>query len=775
MGRRIIVILLAITFGISAFGVLKEKDLDQTLLVLRSELQTYHKDLRAAQERSKEQRVHLRAMLDAYLDEANQISLMVYSQQQDYVFDMTYACHQATELYDRFHSRQIPFDTLSAQLDIEVARYKGLVAVLADIRTDSTDTAMTASRERCIALSNVIHRELESQREELLSLQDQYNKVDSQLTELKAYAQVRYRNLQNGIFRQRGESYISLLRNFYNNATASGRTITDKYAETEDGVQSQWRGTIVYMVFAIMFFYALVAMLIGWLIWRYALPRFKRIEAKFDSPVNAILCFAMGTFAIVVGILNMVIDHNFIHSASGLLVQFAWLATAIQLSLIIRMKDGKAELAGLKIYAPMLAMGFFVIVMRVIFIPSAIIALYFPPLLVLTAIWQFIAIKRHGGVMPRSDLFYAWVTLAVIIASITLAMVGRTLMAVEVFIWWMMQITCIQTIVCMYDLLERYEMRCRERGATFAQTWHIDLVNRVLLPVTGVMSVLFSIYWSADVFDMTDWVWEEFTAPAIDIEGVITFSLGRLCTVIALYFIFRYLAHLVRELLQLRYGNTPNGQGAIVIGRNITSILIWGAWLIISMLTLNIGNSWVLVITGGLSTGIGFAMKDTLENFFYGVSLMLGRLHIGDIIECDGVRGTVSNISYQSTIIQASDGSEMAFLNSQLFSKNFKNMTHNHNLELVVIPVGVAYGTNVAHVRTVLTAALEHLDCYDKARGISIAFLDFGASSVDLKVCVWVEVMRKAASVALIKETIYDTLNHENIEIPFPQLDVHQK
>ena len=115
------------------------------------------------------------------------------------------------------------------------------------------------------------------------------------------------------------------------------------------------------------------------------------------------------------------------------------------------------------------------------------------------------------------------------------------------------------------------------------------------------------------------------------------------------------------------------------------------------------------MILAGLVTGMGFAMKDLLENFFYGISLMTGRLKVGDFIECDGIQGKVDSIGYQSTQILTLDGAIIAFLNSALFNKNFKNLTKNHEYEMVKIPVGIAYGSNVEEVRRILTEALEPL------------------------------------------------------------------
>ena len=88
---------------------------------------------------------------------------------------------------------------------------------------------------------------------------------------------------------------------------------------------------------------------------------------------------------------------------------------------------------------------------------------------------------------------------------------------------------------------------------------------------------------------------------------------------------------------------------------------------------------------------------------------MTGRVRVGDFIECDGIRGKVDSITYQSTQVVTADGCVIAFLNSSLFSKNFKNITKNHSYEMVSVPVGVAYGANIDQVRTLLTDAVKDL------------------------------------------------------------------
>ena len=210
----------------------------------------------------------------------------------------------------------------------------------------------------------------------------------------------------------------------------------------------------------------------------------------------------------------------------------------------------------------------------------------------------------------------------------------------------------------------------------------------------------------------------------------------------------------------------------IVMFKNVLQVIIWGIWLMVALNVFQVGKSWLLAIFAGLSTGLGFASKDILENIYYGVSLMMGRVKVGDYIICDGTRGRVSSISYTSTMLEATDGSVIAFQNAQLFSKNYKNMTRNHGYELDVLEVGVAYGTNVKHVKQILTDALNQLDCIYHEKGVKIVLKSFDDSCITLKILVWVNVLTQYVDDGKIMECIYDTLNEHNIEIPFPQREI---
>jgi small-conductance mechanosensitive channel len=188
---------------------------------------------------------------------------------------------------------------------------------------------------------------------------------------------------------------------------------------------------------------------------------------------------------------------------------------------------------------------------------------------------------------------------------------------------------------------------------------------------------------------------------------------------------------------------------------------------------MHVDNTWLVVVSGGLSTGIGFAMKDIIENIYYGISLMAGRVRVGDYIICDGTRGRVSSINYTSTMIEAIDGSVIAFQNSQLFTKNYKNMTKNHGYELDILEVGVAYGTDIEKCRKLLVDAISKLPFLERGKQVKIVLKSFDDSCITLKILVWVPVFTQYADDGKVLECVYKTLNENNIVIPFPQRDVH--
>ena len=129
--------------------------------------------------------------------------------------------------------------------------------------------------------------------------------------------------------------------------------------------------------------------------------------------------------------------------------------------------------------------------------------------------------------------------------------------------------------------------------------------------------------------------------------------------------------------------------------------------------------------------------------------------------------------SITSTTVEALDGSVIAFQNSQLFAKNYKNLTRNHGNLLSIIPIGVAYGTSVPQVKQIVNEVVTPLNKPGYIKYIKVTLAGFGDNSVDFKILAWVDSRKQSDAEGEIMEAVYNAFNDHNIEIPFPQRDIH--
>lgn len=772
-------LVLALMIVLPSHAVLKEKNIENTLSLLRLELTNYRTELERQSGLMKAQQEQVMMNMISVMNRSRQNSLMLYSQKNGFIFDLTYACHEATAQYQEFQKNVKPFRQYLNTADVEISRYDSLINELGTMGKYGLSEKAKVDRNVCITLAINIRHTLNDNRVQMRDYIKIYNQTEERLKYLNTYANTRYKDIQQSIFSNRGDNYVSILKNIGHNVVETSETVSEKY-KPQKKVQSDWDSRIMLGLLIILAIGTGISLLINFVIIRWiarrltSYSRFEKYKDWLEEKMTCInLAMSVATFAIILGVVRIIVEQNFIIMASGLLINYTWLMEVILLSIMLRL-DGDKIKSGFKLYSPIMVIGFLVIAFRIALVPNALVSLVFPPILAVSIFWQWNAIRKHQQHTEMSDRYYSYASMAVFIFSTISSWVGYTLLAVEILIWWVMQLTCILTITFMQGWLKTYSKNKKMDEKPITQTWIFNFIYKVIMPVLGVLSVMISIYWAADVFNLSDTTWKIFSNYYINEDGfrasIITIALAAI-----LYFLFAYLNKTIMALLYIHFENTDHKTAAtrFVMAKNVIQVVVWGIWLLIVLGLFKVNNTWFVVVSGGLSTGIGFAMKDIIENIYYGISLMTGRIKVGDLIECDGIRGSVSSINYTSTMVNTTDGSVIAFQNSQLFTKNYKNLTRNHGYELDVIVIGVAYGSNAAQVKALLTDTVSKLDCRDKKKDVNVVFSNFGADSIDFKVLVWVPVLTRTYADGEIKEAIYNCLNENNIEIPFPQRDIH--
>jgi small-conductance mechanosensitive channel len=493
---------------------------------------------------------------------------------------------------------------------------------------------------------------------------------------------------------------------------------------------------------------------------------------------------------------------------------FFWLLLAIAGALAVRFKKIKVRKT-VRLLLPTVVLTLVVIFCRITFMPNILMNLLFPIVMTLGFIWQALACGFNLGKVDKENRGMGLMSLLVMGAAALAAIFGYIFIALMIVTWWYFQLAAVLALLAVSHLMGIYkEKRLTKRIASFQDnisyvtgaakkslmfgaTWFYDLLRDVFIPVLILVSIPLCIRYSLDIFDFTDLFQTFYNTPFFQVldpsTGAVSFrlSVSNIVLLVALFFVFQYLNKVVQTLWQyLKFVTylAKTGQSTVQsndvnlsLGKSVISVIVWFTYITVIVLLLKIPTGSLGLVAGGLSAGIGLAMKDILNNFIYGIQLMSGRLRVGDWIECDGIRGKVTDINYQTTQIETISGTLVAFLNANLFGKSFQNLTRNNEYEFTKVTVGVAYGVDIEKVRTVLTEALEVLKTKDKYGrpivepkfGINIRFGDFGDSSVEIAVKQFVLVPERGLFIDREKEIIYKALNDAGITIPFPQCDVH--
>ncbi len=186
--------------------------------------------------------------------------------------------------------------------------------------------------------------------------------------------------------------------------------------------------------------------------------------------------------------------------------------------------------------------------------------------------------------------------------------------------------------------------------------------------------------------------------------------------------------------------------------------------------------SSLAVVAGALGIGVGFGLQNLVANFVSGLVLLAERpVAVGDRIEVAGVAGRVTRISIRSTVVVTNDNISIIVPNSELTSHPITNWSHGDPRVRVRLPVGVAYGTDVDRLRTVLLQVADEDANVLKIPAPAVYFDAFGDSSLNFELGVWTQAMvhspRRFRS--NINFAIERALREAGIEIPFPQRVVH--
>ncbi len=253
-------------------------------------------------------------------------------------------------------------------------------------------------------------------------------------------------------------------------------------------------------------------------------------------------------------------------------------------------------------------------------------------------------------------------------------------------------------------------------------------------------------------------------------------KLASLILLAALFYITRACSAIVHSALNRMSLYWPRGQrGAVLSLQTTASYILWGLYALITLHTLGVSLTSLTVIAGGLSVGLGFGMQTIFNNFISGLILLFGRsIQQGDIIQVGNLWCTVKSVTTRTTIVETFDNATIMIPNSDLVTTQVVNWTKNNATIRRDVLVGVAYGSDTRKVeKTLLALAQKHPNVLAKPEP-RVVFSNFGASSLDFILRIWIDDIDNVLTTeSSLRFDIDQAFKTENIEIAFPQMDLH--
>jgi len=258
--------------------------------------------------------------------------------------------------------------------------------------------------------------------------------------------------------------------------------------------------------------------------------------------------------------------------------------------------------------------------------------------------------------------------------------------------------------------------------------------------------------------------------------GTVTLSgqgvLAALVVVVATFVVVKAI-RLVLEVEILPRLNLKSGVPFAI--STIVRYVLMTAGVFLAMAAMGIDLTKVTLLAGALGVGIGFGLQSVVNNFVSGLILLVERpINVGDTIQMQDLWGEVRRIGVRSSTVRTFQGAEVIVPNADLISKEVTNWTLSDRRRRLEIDVGVAYGSDPDEVVRVLEAAAKAVKEVSDPPAPFAWFTGFGDSSLDFRLLAWIDDYDRGLAVqTALRVAIYNRLKEAEIEIPFPQRDIH--
>lgn len=750
--RTIILLMTAMWLALPSWGVLSEYNLDQTLISLSADMAALQQNIRKDIGRFENRRNEFRNEIGRLEEMCDETGIMLYSQDERYLYGTLQATQGMKDVIRRIRSHREKLAHLETDLSIITRRYGELSSFLQELSDRPSTRQSREALHRSVSIADSLRLSVDSCLNSVATDKIRYNDLIRKAERLETYNNSVIDHARTMMFGKGGETILGLFSHFSTRWNEfkddliwrffTGQSDMDNWNSKED---------LMYRYMDIKFYICLALALCFYLV-----TRFTRFCPRWIAAKRIYWTFCFWLLANVVGLILILLIIGvapMLRIIVMLDTELFLLALLILASLTIRLRKNRIGRALIS-YLPMFLLTYMLIEYRQELVPISTVTFTAPLFFMLALIGQTVIMALNMKKYELIDRRMAWANFCIIAICFLLTCCGLTILGSMQFLLW----TGLVTGILFCELVKFFIDRNKMSKNSIA-----GLTVRFLLYPLAIPAIVFAaILWVSHIYNFTSWFIESMNTPFVNLPDKIgVISVTKIMYIYGLGVIVNYGLSLAKHLL---HRNVSNRQGRVAVWITIGNILVWLCYAIGVILILDINKAGLIAAVGGASVGIGFALKNTFDNFFSGLSLMTGRLRPGDILEYEGVRGKVLDIGIISTRMETEDGPIMTMTNRQLFEKNFKNMTRNHRVELRHIVFDISDNNDPKLVRNIILDSFHGIDGVDESRKHVVIMRNFCSGVMRVELKVWIDSEKYLATEPAVREAIFEAFRQNGIQ-----------
>lgn len=671
------------------------------------------------------------------------------------VFEITLHCQQIDELYGAFQKRYRVLLSIRDAAEMLITRTANIERELNAMRSDPQYVKYADQLKLCADK----YSSFQARARKIIKTVDSF--IDSDLVKsldsLAEQAAAERTEIIDNVFFSRRKSYSELLPNqkeifvywFY-----TYMDMKEVARNLPSGNTLIWFTAIFGVLFGIFLFIG-PKWIYPWLL-RYAMFPDKYRKSRLFFGAGLLITLAL-TFYLF--------QYRAALSSSSQLHQFSQTLGAcalLMLALAFRMERDMMRRC-LRFYFPFFIQNLLASLMFIWVMSYQLLMLFTVPLNIIILLWALWLMRK--GPYPVFDRVVGWIAIVAVALETLIAASGFLYIGFTMMLSGFVVLGLFQAAVAISRIILSKIDQEPQKLVTNMMLYHLVLP---LLWLAGAGVIVSNI---SITYHLKGWL-EHWVDKDIKIHNLLSFSMNDVLTIVIVLLVLIFLISLAKLIIFNIYKNSKD-LGMVSSFVTLGTYIAWTLFVIFVLLICQVQYSSLLVILGGFSVGIGFALKEVLENFISGIILLIGQqVRPGDEIEFDGIYARVNTVSFRATVIETFDGSIITLPNTNVLSKDFRNWTRKGWRMRRDFHVGVSYDADLKLVRRTMLDAAAATPAVFTSPEPEVYCTELNDSSIDFVLRFWLRAGEQTSVMSQLRENVVMLFRERGIEIPFNQLDV---